>query len=94
MNGPGPLVVNPSSALDIVTDPENFYTVPTVLGWAWEELMRARGCRVDLDRLDNPAHLVGRPCDLRNRIHTRARAIGITGPTPLVLRDATPKART
>lgn len=88
------------TARDIVTDAETFADQPAILTAAWAMLMAERGCRVDPDRLDRPAHLVARfgpeaqGCDLltaaraariRARVRDHAALIGVTGPAPLIL---------
>lgn len=93
----------PAVARDIVTDPA-FADQPAILADAWASLMAARGCRVDLARLDRPGHLIDRhgDCDslsdlmahratrIRARIRARIDQIGDTRPAPLILRDAVP----
>lgn len=89
------------TAREIVTDPA-FADQPAILATAWAALMEARGCRVDLDRIARPDHLIdrtgacadvdaftaGRARRIRDRIRAHAAAIGITRPPPLILRDA------
>jgi hypothetical protein len=79
-------------ALHIVTNPDQFHTVPAVLQSAWAELKAARGQTVNLDRMGEPAYLIAPPPapeptrigmkpETLIRLHNRARLLNwLRGP--------------
>ncbi len=70
-------------ALHVVTHPQHYARVPSVLAINWERLKNARGQTVDHDRVGPPAYLFGPECPSI----AAARAARITGKVRQIAHD-------